>query len=236
MKIMTFNIQSGRNYLKGSVLEPDFSCRVIGKYMPDILGLNEVHDGGIYGNQVKYIAEKLGYPYYYFARAIEVEDSGYGNALVSKYPIKSAETIRIPDPLIKDEDAYYETRCILKAEIEIGKDHTVTVFVSHFGLANSEKKNAVATVCQQIGEESKRTVLMGDFNMHPDDLKLESIKERLTDTAIDENESYYTYIADKPREKIDYIWVSRDTMVINTQVIPEIGSDHRAYMTEVEFV
>ena len=33
----------------------------------------------------------------------------------------------------------------------------------------------------------------------------------------------------------DAIFVSGDAKIINTQVIPEIGSDHRAYMSEIVF-
>lgn len=233
MKVMTFNIQSGRKHPDFSVLNLNFCAEVIKKYMPDIVGLNEVHNGGEYGNQFEILAKKLGYSYYYFAEAF-IADSPYGNAILSKYPIKSAETIMIPDPLIKNEDVYYETRCVLNAKITI-EEKNISVLVSHFGLANSEQNNAVNTVCGLIGENSKNTILMGDFNMHPDNARLNEIRNRLVDTAIDPDESYFTFDSINPTEKIDYIFVSSDAKISDTKAIPDIGSDHRAYMTDIEF-
>lgn len=59
--------------------------------------------------------------YYYFAEAIRFDGvNPYGNAMISRYPIKSAETILIPDPEYKKYHGYYETRCLLKATIEVG--------------------------------------------------------------------------------------------------------------------
>ena len=53
-----------------------------------------------------------------------------------KYPIASAETIPVPDPLKEGrvEGGYYETRCLLKARLECG----LVVLVIHFGLNPDE--------------------------------------------------------------------------------------------------
>ena len=48
----------------------------------------------------------------------------------------------IPDPLVKDEDAYYETRCIIKAKVNVNSE-LITVIVTHVGLAKSEEENAI---------------------------------------------------------------------------------------------
>ena len=189
MKVMTYNIQSGRNYPNDDILDLNYCAKVIEKYNPDIVGLNEVHNGGIYGNQVEILAEKLGYPYCYFANAVML-DTPYGNAFMSKYPIEKVETVTVPDPLVQDEDTYYETRCVLVAEISAEK--TIKVLVTHLGLAESEKNNALNTICSLIEDNPKRTVLMGDFNMHPDNERFNEIRKKLVDTAIDTNENYFT--------------------------------------------
>ena len=69
--------------------------------------------------------------------------------------------------LRKDEDTYYETRCVLRARIAVAGG--ITVLVSHFGLAQSEKRNAVAKVLELLKEETGPVILMGDFNMEPND-------------------------------------------------------------------
>lgn len=229
---MTFNILSGRGYPNIQDLNLDYCGNVIGKYNPDIVGLNEVHNGGIYGNQVEILAKKLGYDYCYFAEAIEL-DTPYGNAFMSKFPITEATTVVIPDPLVKDEDTYYETRCILNAKIDYNGG--INVYVTHMGLAKSEKINAITTLCDLMGEKPSKSILMGDFNMHPDNELMVQISNGLVDTAFAADGECFTYISDNPTEKIDYVFVSDDIVVKNTIVAPEVASDHRAYMCDIQF-
>lgn len=232
MKIMTFNIQSGKNYPDIDTINIRYCAAVIEKYNPDIVGLNEVHDGGKWGYQTKELAELLGYPYYYFAEAI-IAGSPYGNAILSKYPLKKAETVMIPDP-VKDEDAYYETRCILHAVVE--GEEELDVLVTHIGLANGEKVNAVKTIMSLIGNSPSRTALLGDFNMHPDNPLLDEFKGVLCDSANYEKGDYFTFPSDNPAEKIDYIFLSKDIETKKIIIPEEIGSDHRAYLCEVRFL
>ncbi len=233
ISVATFNIQSTRRHPDRENIDPAFCMDVIKEYMPDILGLNEVSSGVDYGDQPKEIAEALGYPYYYYAPVLYLEEGRriYGNALLSKYPIKSAETIVIDDPEVKDEDAEYETRCILKADIDVLGG--MTVYVSHFGLANGEKANAVKEVMRRIGENSKRNILMGDFNMKSDDDIIRPLYDILKDTASICDEDLYTFPSDNPRCKIDYIFVSEDFEVCDTSVSDKIGSDHKMLMTKI---
>ena len=44
-------------------------------------------------NTLKILAEKAGYEYYYFCKAIDYQGGEYGTAIMSKYPIKSFEVI-----------------------------------------------------------------------------------------------------------------------------------------------
>jgi len=121
MKIMTFNIQSGREYPDIEKINLDFCGKVIKKYSPDFIGINEINNGGIYGEQIKELSEKTGYPYYFFGKAILIfGEHDYGNAFMSKYPLKDTENFIVPDPEIKDEDVYYETRGIIKTVLSDG--------------------------------------------------------------------------------------------------------------------
>lgn len=231
MKIMTFNIQSGHRHPDNDVYDLDFCSKVIEKYSPDIVGLNEVHKCENYGDQVQILADKLGYPYCYFGEAIVRYGSSYGNAFMSKFPIKTIETIIIPDPVEKNDYEYFETRCIIKAVVDCGCD--ITFMVSHFGLAKQERINAVQTVCDLLGKNPEKSVIMGDYNTNPDHEFLVPIYNIMKDTA--QGENMLTFPSDAPVEKLDYIFVSNDIKINNAYVAPEIGSDHCAYITEVEF-
>lgn len=230
MKIMTFNTQHCLDFLNQKI---DFNvmANAIKKENPDIVGLNEMRDEGPaedYQAQVKILSELTGMHHYYFAKAIEWDGNPYGNGLLSKIPFKSLETIPIPDPKVRHYNGYYETRCLLKAVLQNG----VTVLVIHFGLNPDEQINAVNTVLENIAD--KKCILMGDFNVTPDDVVLNPIRERMTDTAELIIGNTLTFPSDKPDRKIDYIFVSRDIEVVSAEIPETIASDHRAHTTVIK--
>lgn len=230
MKIMTFNTQHCLNYLEQKI-DFDVMANAIKTVGADVVGLNEMRNEGPhpdYTNQVKTLADRVGFEHYYFAQAITFDGNPYGNGIISRYPIDEVKVVSIPDPKVKGYDGYYETRCVLVAKI---KDYTL--LVSHFGLNPDEEENAVKTVLSEV--ESEKCILMGDFNMKPDNAILAPIYERMTDTATAfENADAKTFPSDKPVEKIDYIFVSRDVKVLSAYVPEIIASDHRPLVAEIE--
>ena len=236
MKIMTFNIQHCLNY-KENIIDIGFFAQAIKKYDPDFCGLNEVRgDGPLdgYTDQTNALADILGWNSY-FGEAIKVKRSSpYGNSFVSKHRIISAETVKIPDPIFKIERAGYESRCVIKAIVEI-EGKTICFLVCHMGLAKAERKNAVKTICRLIDATNMPVILMGDFNAEPDDKVFLPLRERLQDTdKFSETENNLTYPSDAPRTKIDYIFY-RGLSCKKTETISEVFSDHLPIIAEFEF-
>ena len=228
MKIMSFNTQHCLNYLEQKV-DYEIMARAIMDTGADIIGLNEMFDGGIYCEQTKKLASLTGIESYYFAKAIDDSDGPYGNGILSKIPFKSVETIIIPDPSPKRPGGWYETRCVLKAELENG----VRVLVTHFGLEKDEQENAVKTILQHIRNE--KCILMGDFNIEPSNELLIPIKQRLIDTSTGFCENKLSFPSDNPRIKIDYIFVSPDIEVVSADIPEIIASDHRPHIAKIKF-
>ena len=232
MKIMTFNTQHCLNYIERRI-DFDIMAKAINDQGADIVGLNEMRGQGLhphYIEQVKKLSELTGLKYWYFAEAIRFDLGGvnpYGNGFLSRYPIISAETVMIPDPDPKTGKNYYETRCVLKAKLE----GDITVLVSHFGLNDDEAENAVKTVVENLADE--KCILMGDFNLTPDDKILKPIFERMKDTAELFTEPQFSFPSDMPDQKIDYIFVSRDIEVISAEIPPVVASDHRPHTATV---
>ena len=232
MKFMTFNTQHCLNYITQKI---DFAimAKTILDCGADVVGLNEMRGLGSdaeFEAQVEILASLTGMRYYYFAKAIDVKGKGpYGNGLLSKKPILKAETVMIPDPEVKKEGKRYETRCILKAEIEGG----IRVLVTHMGLVAEERENAVKTVLEHLSED--KCVLMGDFNMEPDAPILFPIYERMKDTAEKFDSPKLSSKSDNPKVKIDYIFVSRDVEVVSADIPAIVASDHRPHVAEVFF-
>ncbi len=231
LNIVSFNTQHCMNYVTRQI-DYEGVANLIKELDADIVGLNEMRGEGDlpgYEAQMEKLAELTGY-HYFFAPAIMMGGtSPYGNGLLSSYPIKQAEKIMIPDPTEKTGKSYYETRCIIKAVIDVAEG--LTVMVSHFGLNDDEHVNAVNTLLPAL--EDKKCVFMGDLNTTPEDSVLDGIRARMLDTAEVIGEDKLSFPSDKPVEKIDYIFTSRDIEVTYADIPEKIVSDHRPYIVKV---
>ena len=231
MKIMSFNTQHCRNFMEDKI-DFDLIADTIRKFDCDIVGLNEIRGEGVhpeYTAQVETLKEKTGYPYCFFAKAIDIPGGGpYGNGFLSKIPMKSVEVIPLPIPEVKKYNGYYEPRCILKAVLEGG----YTILIAHFGLNHDEQEFAIENAIKNLSPD--KCILMGDFNLRPDNELLNPLREIMTDTADFFEQPLLSFPSDNPVKKIDYIFVSRDLKVKSADIPAIIASDHRPHIAEIE--
>lgn len=233
MRIMSFNTLHCENFLEGKI-DFELMARVISESGADIIGLNEIRGAGDlegYTDQIGTLSELTGIENYYFAKAIDVggKNAPYGNALLSKYPIVSTETIAVPDPEVRMYDPrYYETRCLLKAKLSCG----LTVLVIHFGLNADERENAVKTVLENLEEE--RCILMGDFNVTPENEILSQIREKMIDASVAFDGEKLSFPSVDPQKKIDYIFVTPDICLKSADIPRIVASDHFPHIADIE--
>ena len=232
MKLMSFNTQHCRNYVTKKIDYPLMADTIV-RSGADVVGMNEMRGEGEkegYDRQTDILSELTGIQHSYFAQAILVDGPNpYGNALLSRVPIVSAETVLVPDPdpQTRTGDACYETRCLLKAKLQNG----LAVLVIHFGLNRDEQENAVRTVMAHLEDEN--CILMGDFNAEPEDEVLAPIRKRMKDTADYFDHPLLSFPSDKPDRKIDYIFVSPDIEVVAADIPAIVASDHRPHTAEI---
>ena len=231
MKLMSFNTQHCLNYLEQKV-DYEIMARAIEECGADIVGLNEMFDeaeGAKFGAQTARLSELTSLKNHFFAKAIDDFEGPYGNGLLTKYKIESAESIIIPDPCPREyPGGFYETRCLLKARLENG----LTVIVTHFGLNPDEQENAVKTIVENMAP--RKCIVMGDFNMEPDNPILNPIMQGLQDTAKFFSTYKLSFPSDTPKVKIDYIFVSKDLKVEYADIPEIISSDHRPHVATIE--
>lgn len=226
LRIMTYNIQHGHPHL-GSGIDLNKVCDVIRRYDPDIVALNEVRGRGIhseYTAQAEEMAAILGY-HCFFGRSLYVGGQNpYGNAVLSKYPITDAQIMKIPNPVSETVEQRSISRCV----IEILADGNVipfAIYSTHFGLTEAEHEHATATLLIQLESETIPFALMGDFNMTPEDPLLAPLNQMLngTDSLLS---GKFSFPSDRPRQKIDYIYVSKGIEVICAEIPQIVASDH----------
>lgn len=233
IKAVTFNIQHCENFTTEKIDFDAFAEKIL-SFDADVIGLNEVRGEGTredYQAQASILAEKTGYKYY-FAKATEIgEGNPYGNAVLTRLPVRSFETIPIPDPDPRGYDGYYETRCVLKMTLA---QPDVTFFITHFGLNPDEHENAVKTVLDNLGDGN--AVLMGDLNVTPDSPVIARIREKMTDatTAAEPGDTLLSFPSDAPDRKIDYIFTRGNITVKSCRIVPGILSDHLPLFAELE--
>lgn len=220
IKVMSFNTQHCKNYITKKI-DYDSIINLIKKYDVDIIGLNEIFGKFIIKSQVERIAKKLGY-YCYFGKATNIAFRNYGNAIISKYPILNTEIIHIPYPIKFKKN--YQKRSILKANILVN-NKVLHVFVTHLGLNDDEKENGINTILKNISNTN--TILMGDFNMAPDNNIIDKIK------LINTDKNNLTWPSIKPKYKLDYIFVSKDIKFFLSDTLNEIISDHLPCITQI---
>lgn len=233
LRVMTFNIQHGEDHvqkLKGETPTLNFQqiANVIRQFEPDIIGLNEVRDRGAaadYREQTKIIADQLGYEHFYFAKAVDFGGDGpYGNAIISRFPMRAARPVHIPDPQFRTAAGYYETRCVLKAEFDAPA--RFDVLITHFGLNPSEHRNAVSTVMELLETRNAPVILMGDLNMTPDNPALAPLFSAMDDTGALLPPGAKSYPSEAPAEKIDYIFATREFRAERADILQIVASDH----------
>ncbi len=263
IKVMTYNICSGRDFSKDEYITEEgdsrfnlnASAEVIKGVNPDVCGINEINilksdfvkkaNGFTVENQPQYIAEKTGLTNYCFGRTISIARGDYGNAIISKHKMTASNYVEIPDPTVLDEQPWYETRGISVAEIELAGG--ITFLQTHAGLNVSEKQNAVKTLLELLDRIEGPVILMGDFNMRPADWIIGKLSERLQNITPDGVGYIHTYPSwgendNIPRQlmehqfkcKIDYIFASHHFKKLSCKVLDVRVSDHKPMVAELE--
>lgn len=155
VKIATYNIK-----ISGEMVNHDYS--ILAKDILDsgaeIVALQEVDNNtSRNGNQdtVKELLKHTGWKYSYFGDAIPRLGGFYGNAIISKYPIISAEHEYLPQ-----EHSSSQRRCVINAKIDVN-GLTFNCFVTH-----CQQKEIVVQLNKiyEIAKSHTPYVVMGDYN------------------------------------------------------------------------
>ncbi len=202
---------------------------------PDILGLNEVDVRLIKTASIdiaSYFAHKLNMYYVYGPTLYK----HYGNVILSKYPIISAQVIQLP---IVAADG--QPRVLIKTNILINSS-IWTIYVTHLSTDSEDRLVQIPYIVAEIEKEPtfERTVWMGDLNLEPSSSEYNLINTtsvlNFTDTYryLNSDPGYTGDFDDnlEPQKRIDYILCSPDLIPITSTVYCSIGSDHCAVITQ----
>lgn len=210
LRVATYNVHGcvgmDRQRSEGRIAE------VIASMSADIVGLQELDLGrerSARADQAALIAAQLGWKYH-FHPAMRSGDEQYGNAIVSRFPVKLQRACEMPGAA-----PWYcrEQRIALwmEAETDLGPVHIMN---SHFGLGRSERRLQAQLL---IGPDwlgsvppGQPAILLGDFNSVRTSSAYRVIATQLRDvrTLVRPLRAFRTFSTRFPSLAVDHIFVN----------------------------
>lgn len=217
IKIASYNIKNG------AMVNHDFDViaeDIINNDI-DIIALQEVDQNtNRNGNQdtMGHLADATDYYYCYAASLEDYEDGQYGNGILSKYPIVSYETIKLPKK--NPNNSKEEQRTALHAVIDIGGD-LLHYFSTHFQGNAAELQFAAIN---EITKDCELFVVAGDYNRQDFEIYAAIQNSYLSHTGTVTTIDGY---------KFDNFIISNNIKSENFKVTNTKNSDHYLITTEI---
>ena len=223
LRFMTYNIHQGFD-TDGSLNMEELALAIEAE-RPDVVALQEVSRGWLINGSVdtlEWLSQRLGMRYVWGPTA----DSTWGNAVLSRYPVRYVEHHEMPN-----NDDIVIDRGFLWVEIDTNWGTRLRVIATHFHHVRDEGRLRLpqAFAILKRWNNVERTVLLGDFNARPDSPEIQAILQAGFKDAFAVPGAAgdgYTYASDDLVERIDYIFVTPDLAVEDYSARVTQASDH----------
>lgn len=163
---------------------------------------------------------------YVFGEAMRYKTGSYGNAVLSRFPIRKYNVHPLPDPK--------ENRCCLEVHIEVAAQ-ILGFFAVHLGLNHLLRiEHVQQKLLPALNSFSGPAILAGDFNAAANQQEITLITQQLTDSfAFNTGILVDTFPAVQPVERIDYIFVNTLVAVKQFYITDTLASDHLPITAEL---
>jgi endonuclease/exonuclease/phosphatase family metal-dependent hydrolase len=232
IRVMTYNIHVGVGMDKK--LDLPRIAAVIKDQHVDLVGLQEVDRGVERTQRIDEIAElaKLTQMDYAFAFNLKYQGGQYGVAILSRYPIKSF------DHRLYKNTREAERRGFIRAEINID-GHVVSFATTHLDYQYEDGRVFEAQqLLAALADVKGPLILVGDFNDVPAGGAYQLMRDHFHDAWIDNrvNDPGYSYPADKPAKRIDYILFRQGDHIRTKKawIVSTLASDHVPVVADLE--
>ena len=257
LRILTYNIAHGRGMAKSNweggdraerMARLDEIAELLRRVDADVVVLNEVDFDSSWSysvDQARYLAEKVGYPYWVEQRNLDfravVWKWRFGNAVLSRYPIASAQIADFPG-YSTWQTALAGKHSGVVCDIQAG-DSVVRVVAAHLSYRSERLRVQSAAMLVHMARESTLpTIVAGDLNSTPPGFpksftdpdgnnaiatldQSELFQRSPTDGPPTESE--LTFQGSEPYCVIDWILIPPDWQFVEYRVEQSDLSDHR---------
>jgi endonuclease/exonuclease/phosphatase family metal-dependent hydrolase len=230
LRVVSYNIKHGRG--NDNVVNLERTAGVLRALQPDIVGLQEVDDlatrsGGV--PQAARLGQSLGM-HHAFGRFMDFQGGAYGMAILSRHPIVSTESVRLPNG--------NEPRVALAVDVQLPSNRRLTIVNVHFDWVGDDKFRFAQASALTTYLDGLKTpyVLLGDFNDEPDSRTLALFRTRAAEAKKPATDRF-TFSSTEPTMEIDFIftapaaaWRHGEVRVIREPLV----SDHRPVLAVLE--
>ena len=232
--VLQFNIHFGVSRF-GPIGLPAIA-EEIRAWHPDIVSLNEVDSDATRSgrtDEASYLAKATGMYDVFGANLVESDGHRFGNAILSRYPVRESANIRLP------RTRGSEPRGMLHAVLRV-EGRTVDFYSVHLtqGATSGLPQRIVQAeaITRVLRTSHRPTILAGDLNSRPGTLPVRILRGYLLDAQEQAGTGTGdTVPADTPVNRIDYVLYDNHFRPTpgGTQVLPSSSSDHRAVLSEL---
>lgn len=228
IRVMTYNLHNGFN--RQGRLDLEALAKTIEDSQAQVVGLQEISRGWlVWGgvDMLAWLSQRLNMAYVSGPTA----DAQWGNAVLTRYPIVSADLVKLPT------DDLLLLRGYIRVVIGIGAGE-ITFIDTHYHQVYEDSAIRVQQSQALIAgiSLSEPTILVGDMNAEPDSAEMDLLAEAgLVESALAMGyQPAYTYPSDQPDRQIDYIWLTPLLAGLDFEVLQTTASDHLPLVMQVE--
>ncbi len=246
LRVLTYNIHRAIGIDKR--FKPERIVRILKHYDADLCLLQEVDEGAPRSrelNLAKELAEAAEYPHVVAGYNVSLRKGRYGNATLSKFPIRRERNIDLTIGNRKRRGCQHST---IDVSVSKGRPCLLEVFNLHLGLSAREREKQAGLLVRSdefVGLENTTPCLVGgDFNdwrsrlrpIFTEALLFESASERKSRTVM--NRDIRTYPSFSPSGALDKIFfrgslAKRSCFRCRMQV-SKVASDHSPLIADME--
>src|SRR5258707_1077150 len=232
LRVMTYNIHVGVGMDKK--LDLQRIGGIINAMHPDLVGLQEVDRGVARTQRIDEIAEiaKLTRMDYAFAFNLRYQGGQYGVAILSRFPIMAT------DHRLYQNTREAERRGFIRAEVSV-RGRLINFVTTHLDYQYEDGRLFEARQLLNALKDLKNPlIVVGDFNDIAAGQAYQLVRYQFGDAwtenrAADEG---FSYPADKPAKRIDYIFFRSSDHVRTKRawIVNTLASDHVPVVADVE--
>jgi endonuclease/exonuclease/phosphatase family metal-dependent hydrolase len=229
VRAATFNIHHAAG--PDDVLDLAHTAKVLTSMHADIIGLQEVDrhwsERSDFADQARELGERLDMHAVYGANLdLDPAEPGqerrqYGTAILSRFPLTSWSNTHLP------RFGDHEQRGLLVATTKIRgvQVRFATTHLQHND--NLEREAQAAAIVDLLGDDPRRTMLVGDLNAVPGTPEIGTLTEVYHDAWAEVGVGDgFTIPVDAPNRRIDYVLGSPDITFDRAEVVATDASDH----------